>query len=83
MTEAIVEMVVSGLGIAVIPYWIAKPFLESGRIAAVRVSRGGLYRSLGIVFHERETYPPYYHTLIEFFRQTLGEEASRGEEVKK
>ncbi len=77
MTDAIVEMVVSGLGIAVIPYWIAKPYIDSGRIAAVRVSQGGLHRSLGIIFHERETYPPYFHTLIEFFRQTLGEEVRK------
>jgi|WetSurMetagenome_2_1015567.scaffolds.fasta_scaffold70048_2 LysR family transcriptional regulator, regulator for metE and metH len=73
MTEAMVEMVVSGLGIAVIPYWIAQPYIEPGRVTAVRVTRGGLHRSLGIVFHERETYPPYYHTLVEFFRQNLSQ----------
>jgi LysR family transcriptional regulator, regulator for metE and metH len=29
MSEAMIEMVISKMGIAVIPYWIAKPYIRS------------------------------------------------------
>jgi LysR family transcriptional regulator, regulator for metE and metH len=71
MSEAMVEMVASKMGVAVIPYWIAKPYIASGKIVPVRVTPKGLHRSLGIAFIEKDHYPPYYGTLIGFLKETL------------
>jgi len=71
MTEAMVEMVTSGMGTAVIPYWIAKSYINSGKITAIKVTANGLYRSLGVGFLEKVNYPPYYQTLIDFFKENL------------
>jgi LysR family transcriptional regulator, regulator for metE and metH len=71
MTEAMVEMVISGMGVAVIPYWIALPYIESGKVCRVRVTQKGLHRCLGIAFHERDNYPAYFDTLIDFLKENL------------
>jgi LysR family transcriptional regulator for metE and metH len=71
MTEAMVEMVTSGMGVAVIPYWIANTYIKSGKISAVKVTANGLYRSLGIGLLEKENYPSYYQTLIDFFKENI------------
>jgi LysR family transcriptional regulator for metE and metH len=44
LTEAIVEMVRAGLGIAALPQWIVQRELESGVLAAIRFTRHGLKR---------------------------------------
>ena len=71
MTESMVEMVIAKMGVAVIPQWIAKPYIESKKIAAVRVTSKGLYRSLGIAVYEKSSYPAYYNTLIDFLKENL------------
>ncbi|NOU18486.1 MAG: LysR family transcriptional regulator [Bacteroidales bacterium] len=76
MTEAMIEMVASNIGIAVIPSWIAKPYVELGKIATVRVTSKGLYRSLGLAFLEKANYPIYYKTLIEFLKENLVDTAA-------
>jgi LysR family transcriptional regulator for metE and metH len=71
MSEAIADMVASGMGVAVIPHWIAKPYIESGKVIPVKVTRNGLHRSLGIAFLEKPKYPAYYNTLIEFLTENI------------
>lgn len=43
-TEAILEMVSSGMGVTVMAPWLARPYLESGAQKAVRVSGPGMKR---------------------------------------
>lgn len=74
MTEAMVEMVASGLGVAVIPHWIAQPYINDGKISAVRVTPKGLFRSLGVAIHQKESYPEYFETLIAYLKERLGED---------
>lgn len=73
MTESMVEMVISGMGVAVIPNWIAKPYIDQGKIVPVRVTAKGLFRSLGIGFLQTESQPVYYNVLIEFLKENLRE----------
>ena len=71
MTEAIVEMILAGMGVAVIPRWVAKPYIDAGKIVPVRVTPKGLYRSLGVGVLEKDSYPVYYQTLIDFLKENL------------
>lgn len=45
LTEALLESVKSGLGIAVMPEWVVAPALEAGRIRAIRLTKDGLFRT--------------------------------------
>jgi LysR family transcriptional regulator for metE and metH len=44
LTEAILEMVKSGLGVAVLAHWAAAPYVERGHVRAVRLTGRGLRR---------------------------------------
>ena len=72
MTEAMVEMVAAGIGVAVIPLWIARSYIEMGKIVPVQVTSKGLLRTLGLAVQEKKTYPSYYKTLIDFLKENLG-----------
>lgn len=44
LTEAIIEMVKAGHGISMMPNWSALPYVESGDLVAMRMTRRGVYR---------------------------------------
>jgi LysR family transcriptional regulator for metE and metH len=45
LTEALLESVKSGLGIAVMAEWVVAPEIEAGRLRAVRLTEQGLHRT--------------------------------------
>jgi LysR family transcriptional regulator for metE and metH len=71
MSEAMIEMVKSKMGVAVIPLWIARPYIQSGSVVPVRVTPKGLHRSLGVALLEKPHYPAYYDTLIGYLKENL------------
>jgi LysR family transcriptional regulator, regulator for metE and metH len=44
LTEAILEMVKAGMGVAVMARWVIAPALESGAVRALRITRRGVIR---------------------------------------
>ena len=71
LSEAMVEMVAAKMGIAVIPSWIARPYIDAKKVVPVRVTAKGLHRSLGLSFLEKDVYPDYYTSLIGFLKENM------------
>lgn len=46
LTIAIIQLVASKRGIAALPYWAVKPYLERGYVVARRITKQGLYSNL-------------------------------------
>lgn len=46
LTIAIIQLVASKRGIAALPYWAVKPYLERGYVVARRITEKGLYSNL-------------------------------------
>jgi LysR family transcriptional regulator for metE and metH len=63
LTEAVVEMARAGLGVAAVSRWLLEPYLRSGGVRALRLTRNGFYRDWTAVRLRHATAPPY---LIEF-----------------
>jgi LysR family transcriptional regulator for metE and metH len=65
LTEAIIEIVAAGLGVGVLAKWAIAPNLESGRIAGVRLTSGGLHRRWHAVTLKRSTAGPAVKAFVE------------------
>lgn len=52
LTIAIIQLVASKRGIAALPYWAVKPYLERGYVVAKKITKQGLYSNLYAAFRE-------------------------------
>lgn len=59
ITEAMVEMVRSGIGISVLASWTVQPELDAGDLVSVRVTKKGIRRHWYGVWTERASTPAY------------------------
>lgn len=50
--EAVKQMVLSGLGIAVLPWWSVRREVEGGYLVSVQLGRQGLVRAWGLIYPE-------------------------------
>lgn len=67
MTDAIVEMVKAGMGVAVLNQWSIEPFLTwSEELRAVRVTRNGLMRTWYAARLRDDRKPPYVTGFIDY-----------------
>jgi LysR family transcriptional regulator for metE and metH len=64
LTEAIIELVKSGLGISVLARWAVRPYLKSGELAAVSLTKKGFYRNWRAVLLKDEPAPDYIMAFI-------------------
>jgi LysR family transcriptional regulator for metE and metH len=64
LTEAIVQMVKAGLGVSVLPNWIVKPYIESGELVALPITRKGIKRVWYAATLENKEQPPYMNAFI-------------------
>lgn len=65
LTEAILEMVKAGLGVAVLPNWVVRPYIQSGQLRTVRVSKKGIQRIWYAATLKNRQVPPYITAFIE------------------
>ncbi|RRB04654.1 LysR family transcriptional regulator [Larkinella rosea] len=65
LTEAILEMVKAGMGVAVLPNWIVRPYLKSGELAAVSLTRQRLLRTWYAATLKNKQHAPYTDAFIE------------------
>lgn len=71
LTIAIIQLVASRRGIAALPYWAVKPYLERGYVVARKITDGGLYSNLYGAMRESDVQTAY----IEDFHNTVKAES--------
>lgn len=72
LTEAILEMVKAGLGVAVLARWAVAPHLDPDRLAALPLTRRGLGRTWYAVHLRQEPSPPHFVAFVELLVRKLG-----------
>ena len=71
LTEAIVELVAAGLGVAVLAQWAVAPAVRSGAVRALRIGRRGVTRTWYAAVRSADITPAYRYDLIELLARTL------------
>ena len=54
LTIAIIQLVASKRGIAALPYWAAKPYLDRGYVVGRKITQEGLYSNLYAAYRESD-----------------------------
>ena len=67
LTIAIIQLVASKRGIAALPYWAVKPYLERGYVVARKITNKGLYSNLYGAYRESDANVAY----IDDFHHTV------------
>ena len=68
LTEAILEMVRSGLGVAVLAHWAAAPYVERGQVKVVRLTKPGIRRQWCLAVSSASVRKPSVIQLAEALR---------------
>jgi LysR family transcriptional regulator for metE and metH len=72
LTEAIIELVAAGLGIAVLAQWAVMPAVRSGIVQTTRIGKRGMSRTWFTAVRAADITPAYQFDLIELLRRNLG-----------
>lgn len=59
LTIALIQLVASRRGIATLPYWAVKPYLERGYVVARKITKDGLYSNLYGAIRESDSHFAY------------------------
>ena len=71
LTEAAIEMIRAGYGVAVMSRWAVKPYLDEGKVQAVKVTPKGLFRNNYAVLLKNREYPSYFDAFIDNLRNNI------------
>ncbi|HVT39939.1 MAG TPA: LysR family transcriptional regulator [Gemmatimonadaceae bacterium] len=71
LTEAILELVAAGFGVAILAKWAVIPAVRSGAVTTVRLGKSGYSRTWYAAVRSRGVTPPYQCDLIELLRRHL------------
>ncbi|HWJ91485.1 MAG TPA: LysR family transcriptional regulator [Flavisolibacter sp.] len=64
LTEAIIQMVKAGMGVAVLPHWVVSPHIRSGELSAISITRSGIKRTWYAAVLKNRVLPPYMNAFI-------------------
>lgn len=67
LTIAIIQLVASKRGVAALPYWAVKPYLERGYVVARKITDNGLYSNLYGAMRESDLHIAYqqdFHEIV-------------------
>jgi LysR family transcriptional regulator for metE and metH len=70
LTVAILQLVASGRGLAALPLWAVKSYLDRGYVAQQRIGGEGLTGRLYAAVHERLRDRPYVREFVALMRET-------------
>lgn len=73
LTIAIIQLVASKRGIAALPYWAAKPYLDRGYVVARKITQQGLYSNLYAAYRESDAEIAY---ITDFYETVKAESFS-------
>lgn len=79
LTEAILELVKAGLGVAALAEWAIQPCLADGSVVAKRITRRGWHRTWNAVTWPKAEAGPLVMTFVDRLAQEFG---ARGKAVK-
>jgi LysR family transcriptional regulator for metE and metH len=71
LTEAIVELVKGGVGVAALARWAVEPHVREGTLCAVRITKAGLWREWGAVRRAARGAPKHVTTFVDVLRAQL------------
>jgi LysR family transcriptional regulator, regulator for metE and metH len=72
LTEAIIELVAAGMGVAIIAQWAAAPAVRARAVRALRIGRKGFVRTWYAATRRHDVTPAFQVDLIELLRRHLG-----------
>jgi LysR family transcriptional regulator for metE and metH len=78
LTEAILEMVESGIGVSVLARWAVAPRVESGALKAIRLTRGGTFRRWSAAYLALRRAPGYLADFISLLKRESLPSQTRG-----
>lgn len=65
LTIAIIQLVASKRGVAAMPFWAAKPYLDRGYLVARKITQQGLYSNLYCAYREADSDSAYLEDFYE------------------
>lgn len=65
LTIAIIQLVASKRGVAALPFWAAKPYLDRGYVVARKITQQGLYSNLYCAYREADSDSAYLEDFYE------------------
>ncbi|MEO9484420.1 MAG: LysR family transcriptional regulator [Ekhidna sp.] len=71
VTEAVVEMVKSGMGINVMAKWIVEPYLKDNQLALVPVTKRGIHRTWHAITMSDDNSPQYLLNFVQHLRRNI------------
>lgn len=75
LTEGILEMVKAGVGFTIQPNWIAYPYIKSGELVPIKLTRKGIKRTWYAGVLKNKMQPAYVNTFVKMLAKNMKQSA--------